>query len=210
MIKWVLVLAVVLNCSLRADVLFTETFDQGLTKRWAPREFEGTTTYQVVTEGENKVLRAVANQAASGLGAELSLKPGGKMTLSWRWKIDQIPPGGTDQKIESFDHTARLFVAFNTLIGPPRTINYVWANNVKKGARYDHPSSSRAKFIVLQAGNEKAGEWVSEERDLLADWRTLFGNGKIPEIVAIGLMTDSDGTRSKVTGFYDDISLRRE
>lgn len=210
MIKWVMLFAQLMIFSVRADVLFVENFDQGLTSRWAPREFEGFTTYQVVADGENKVLRAVANQAASGLGAELSLKPGGKMTFSWRWKIDQIPPGATDQKIDTFDHTARLFIAFKTLIGPPRTINYVWANNVKKGASYDHPSSSRAKFIVIQAGNEKAGEWISERRDLLADWRTLFGDGKIPEIVAIGLMTDSDGTRSKVTGFYDDISLSRE
>ncbi|MGZ8899498.1 MAG: DUF3047 domain-containing protein, partial [Limisphaerales bacterium] len=44
-------------------------------------------------------------------------------------------------------------------------------------------------------------------RDLSADWKTLFGSDDVPEIVGLGFMTDSDGTKTTVTGWYDDIEL---
>jgi len=38
----------------------------------------------------------------------------------------------------------------------------------------------------------------------------LFGEDDVPEIVGLGFMTDSDGTKSKVTGWYDDIRVEKE
>ncbi|MGN6387483.1 MAG: DUF3047 domain-containing protein, partial [Verrucomicrobiota bacterium] len=94
-------------------------------------------------------------------------------------------------------------------LGPPRSINYVWANRLPVGKTFHHPSSGRSRFIVLESGNGKAGQWLSEQRQVEADWKLLFGDDDVPEIVAIGLMTDSDGTGATVTGCYDDIVLRR-
>ena len=128
--------------------------------------------------------------------------------LKWRWRIDRVPPGGSDSDIKKFDHTGRVFVAFKTFIGPPRTINYVWANQTAVGKTFPHPNSGRSRFIVLRSGNGRAGEWIAEERDLAADWKLLFGEEKAPAVVGLGFMTDSDGTQSTVTGCYDDIELR--
>jgi hypothetical protein len=72
---------------------------------------------------------------------------------------------------------------------------------------FDHPSSSRSKFIVLESGNAKAGQWVTEGRNLTEDWKRLFKNDKPPKIVGLGVFTDSDGTRTSVTGWYDDIVI---
>ena len=107
----------------------------------------------------------------------------------------------------TFDHTARIFVAFDTFIGPPRTINYVWANQMGTNSVFDHPSSSRSKFIVVESGNEKAGQWLMEQRDLKKDWQRLFKSESMPKIVGVGVFTDSDGTRTSVTGWYDDIVI---
>jgi hypothetical protein len=184
-----------------------ENFEQGLRSVWKKVEFEGETKYTIIKEGTNAVLRGTAQSAATGLAVKFDgLEPNGA-TLSWRWKIDKIPQGGSDNKKSTFDHTARLFVALKTRIGPPRTINYVWANNVPAGKTFHHPSSGRARFIVLNSGNAGAGEWHTFKRDIAADWKTLFGNDDIPEIVGLGFMTDSDGTGSTVTGWYDDIEL---
>lgn len=191
-------------------VLFAENFESGLSKRWKKVEFTTDTGYAVTKEGTNRVLKAVAQQSASGLAARIDVTPEGQLLLRWRWKIDKIPPGGTDQNIKSFDHTARVFVAFKSFIGPPRTVNYVWGNNVKTGQTYHHPNSGRARFVVVQNGNKRAGEWIEESRDLLADWKLLFGKDEPPQIVGIGIMTDSDGTKSTVTGCYDDILLVRQ
>jgi hypothetical protein len=192
--------------NLRAVTLFSEHFEHGLTKRWEPLKFEGLTEYSIVKDSGNSVLQARADKSASGLGtkAEFAIKP--NTTFTWRWKLDKTPPGASDDTKRTFDHTARIFVAFKTTFGPPRTINYVWANKSAVGKTFHHPSSGRARFIVLESGDDKAGQWVKESRDLYADWKLLFGDDP-PNVVSIGLMTDSDGTASTVTGWYDDLQI---
>ncbi|MDX1951989.1 MAG: DUF3047 domain-containing protein [Verrucomicrobiota bacterium] len=188
---------------------FTEHFEGPLGKQWKPVKFEGLTEYRVMKEGTNSFLRAVSDGSASGLATEVKIKPSKDLKISWRWKLDKIPPGSSDDKIETFDHTVRLFVAFKTLVGPPRSINYVWGNSKRVGEMYHHPSSGRSRFIVLQAGNEKAGKWISEERNVWDDFKELFDGDEPPVIVGIGVMTDSDGTKSKVVGEYDAIVMER-
>jgi hypothetical protein len=102
-----------------------------------------------------------------------------------------------------------VFVAFDTFLGPPRTIQYVWANHAKVDSTFDHPSSSRAKFIVVESGNEKAGQWLIESRDLRNDYERVFKTRSVPKIVSIGVFTDSDGTHTSVTAWYDDIVIER-
>jgi hypothetical protein len=197
-------------CDNDAAVLFSEDFTQGLSKKWEPVKFEGRTDYTAPADDRdksNKVLQARAASSASGLGTKINIPLKPNTTLSWRWKIDKTPKGGSDDEKKTFDHTARLFVAFKTSIGPPRTINYVWANKTAVGKTFHHPSSGRARFIVLQNADAKANQWITEKRDVYADWKQLFGHDDPPNIVSIGLMTDSDGTGTTVNGWYDDIQI---
>lgn len=190
-----------------AQAAVREDFENWLRPEWKKVEFEGETEYSIEKEGTNLVLRGTARSAATGLALKLDeLEPKGA-TLSWRWKIDKIPPGGSDDKKKTFDHTARIFVAFKARLGPPRTINYVWANEVPVGRTFHHPSSGRSRFIVLNSGNEGAGKWHAFKRDIAKDWKLLFGNDDPPVIVGLGFMTDSDGTGATVTGWYDDFEL---
>jgi hypothetical protein len=199
--------ALIVCANIHAATLFSEDFEKGLTKRWEPVKFEGVTDYSIVKDGNNSALQARAASSASGLAAkaEFAVKP--NTTFTWRWKLDKTPPGASDDTKKTFDHTVRIFIAFKTSLGPPRTINYVWANKTAVGKTFHHPSSGRARFIVLESGNDKAGKWMKESRDLYADWKTVFGNDDPPNVVSVGLMTDSDGTASTVTGWYDDLLI---
>jgi hypothetical protein len=201
---------VFLHCSNFAGTFFSEDFEKGIGKRWEPVKFEGVTDYSTVKEEGGAVLQARANGVASGLGAKVNIPIKSGTNLSWRWKIDHTPKGGSEDEKKTFDHVARLFVAFKTMVGPPRTINYVWANHVAAGKTFHHPSSNRSRFIVLESGDAKAGRWIKYSRDLAADWKLLFGDDEAPNVVGIGLMTDSDGTKTTVTGFYDDLVISRK
>jgi len=190
-------------------ILFREDFEKSLGDRWKQVKFGELTDYRIVTENSNACLKATANSTASAFATKLEAQPAAGTTIRWRWKISSCPTNGSEDKLATFDHTARIFVAFDTFIGPPRTINYVWANEAKTNSVFDHPSSSRSKFIVLESGNGKAGQWVNEERDLAKDWQLLFKNEKIPKIVGLGVFTDSDGTKTLVTGWYDEIVIEK-
>jgi hypothetical protein len=61
-------------------------------------------------------------------------------------------------------------------------------------------------MVAVESGPEKVGQWISEERDILADYRRLFG-GEPAEIGAIAIMTDTDNTGSEATAWYGEITL---
>lgn len=187
--------------------LFFENFEAPLSNRWQQVKFEALTDYRVIKQETNQVLRAHSQQAASAFATQLELKPRPNLFFSWRWQIDRCPTNGSDTKTKTFDHTGRIFVAFDTFIGPPKVINYVWANHSASNTVFDHPLSSRAKFITLRTGNADAGRWWSETRSLSADWARLFPGEKMPKIVGIGVFTNSDGSEAPVQAWYDDIRL---
>jgi len=195
----------------KGTVIFHEGFTGPLSADWKPFKFSALTDYRTGMDGTNRCLIAHSPGTASGVAHAVTAAPQDRLILTWRWKIDRCPPGGTDTNgVDTFDHTARVFVAFKTFIGPPRSINYTWANQMAVGSTFLHPNSGRARFITVETGNAKAGQWLSESRDVTADWRRLFPDMDMPEPKAVGVITDSDGTRATVNGWYADIELRAE
>jgi Protein of unknown function (DUF3047) len=188
-------------------LLFSDHFENAIAGRWEQLKFGRPTEYFICHEANSNCLKAVADNTCSALMTKVQLEPRPRLIARWRWKIDQIPPNSTDHLARSFDHTARVIIAFDTFIGPPRTVNYVWANQVKIGDVFPHPKSGRAQMIALESGDNKAGQWISEERDVTADWHQLFGDKAMPSIVAVGVITDSESTGTKVTGYYQNIEL---
>jgi len=67
-------------------------------------------------------------------------------------------------------------------------------------------SSVLIVYLLVLAMNVQAGQWVAEERDLLADYRLMFGTD--PQAAnAIAIMTDTDNTGENVEAWYGEISL---
>jgi hypothetical protein len=191
-------------------VLFADHFQRGLAGRWVQQKFIfglAPTHYAVVADGTNYCLRAAATNSNSALMVKLNLKPPAHLLVRWRWKIDRTPPGASDRVVKDYDHAARLIIAFDTFIGPPRSIDYLWANTEPVGTAMPHPLMGRAQMLVVESGNARAGEWVTEERDVTADWRRLFPGKAMPKIVGIGVLTDTDSTHTTVTADYAGIEL---
>jgi Protein of unknown function (DUF3047) len=195
------------------QVLFAPDFSRGLSNRWANVSLYGArTAYSVQSEETNYFVHAAADNSCSALTMKLNLPaaPLKKITLRWRWRIATVVTNGSDISLKTFDHAARVFVAFDTLIGPPRTLNYFWANQEPVGILLDHPLTGRARDFVVESGNAKAGGWVAEERDVTADWKRAFPNKPMPKKIAVGMLTDGDSLGIKVAGDYADIRLTAE
>jgi len=203
-----LLLAFARQAAAAEKIFFAEDFARGLSNGWENVAFFKTPTdYQVVVEGTNTFVRGVAEKTCSALSRKLDLAPPAKLKLRWRWKIDGVNTNGSERDLKKFDHAARVFVAFDTLIGPPRTLNYLWADVEKPGTVLEHPKSGRAQIFVLESGDAKAGQWIGEERDVTADWQRVFPDKPMPKIVGLGVMTDSDSLGKKLTGDYADLQL---
>jgi hypothetical protein len=91
---------------------------------------------------------------------------------------------------------------------PPKTrsINYIWANRLPEGEFIPNSYYGNAVMLAVESGPEKVGLWVDERRDVLADYRTIFGE-EPPTAGAIAIMTDTDNTGESAVAYYDDIRL---
>lgn len=174
---------------------------------WEPKIFKGSTEYLLQQENGRTVVKAVSHAAASGMVRKIHFKPSTYRYLRWSWKIAHIIKGGDEKSKAGDDYAARLYVIFpGRYFWQMKAINYIWANRLPKGEYVSNPFASDAKMLAVESGNGKAGQWVAEERDLLADYRLMFGTDP-PAADAIAIMTDTDNTGGNAEAWYGEISL---
>lgn len=174
---------------------------------WEPKKFKGITEYRLVQENSRTVVKATSHAAASGLIKKLSFDPKKYRYLRWSWKVKQTIVGGDEQSKRGDDYAARIYIVFpGKYFWQMKAINYIWANKLQKGGSVSSPFAADSKMVAVESGSQKAGQWVTEEVDLLADYRRLFGENP-QEAEAIAIMTDTDNTGSSAEAWYGDITL---
>ena len=208
-----LVLLLLLGLSLGAmaagRILLIDDFEHGLNPGWQEKVFHGHTRYRVVAGEGGHVLRAESRDAASGLIFRIRYDPGRYPLLRWRWKVANVLPGGDAHKKSGDDYAARIYVIFPSwLPWRTRSLNYIWANRLPKGAHLPNPFFAGAVMIAVESGPRRTGRWVAEERNVDADYRRVFGE-KPPQVGAIAVMTDTDNTGGSAVAWYDDIEVAR-
>ena len=197
---------------------------------WLPLAFgddKGTTAYRVGQEGGRTCLMAEAQASSSGLLKLVDVDPGSFPLLRWSWWVRGPIQAGDLTKKEGDDFAARIFVNFrfdpsgaglltrlrHSLAGkrfggeaPGRSLVYVWGNRAPIGAVAPSAYTDEAVQFVIRSGEVGAGQWWTEERDLLRDFREAFGKAP-PSIVSIAVMTDADDTGGEALACYGDILL---
>lgn len=192
-----------------AEQLLIDDFERGLGAEWTVKTFKGATAYQVVIDNGNQVLRGDSRGAASGLVKKLDLDPRDYPFLSWRWKVAGTIPQGDERTKGGDDYAARVYVIFPHWFFPKtRTLNYIWANRLPQGTFLPNAFTGNAVMIALQSGPARAGQWLTERRNIIEDYRQAFGE-EPPRIGAIAVMTDTDNTGTAALGWYDDLVLSR-
>ena len=185
------------------------------------------TRYRVVRDGDGWVLKAESDAAASALYRPLDLDPLAYPRLTWRWKIENVLVKADARKREGDDYPARVYVAFRydparatawekTKYGayrlvygsypPVAVLNYIWDNRLPPGTALDNAYTDRARMIVVRSGQAEIGRWLTETRNVLDDYRRLFG-GEPPRIAGIAVMTDTDDTGERAVAWYDGLAF---
>ena len=116
--------------------------------------------------------------------------------LAWRWRVEGMVPGADLTDPERDDASMRVFVVFGEpgLMTRPRTLFYSWGGADPESRAFLSHVSDRIGVVVLRAGPEMAGRWISEARNLSADFRGVFGEEPSEPVTAVGIMIDTDQT----------------
>lgn len=178
--------------------------------------------------GQRTALIAKAASSASMLRAPVRMEPEalGRVDFSW-WVPALIAEADMAQR-DSDDSPVRLILAFEgdrskfsakdamvnelarLLTGeeiPYATLMYVWCNKRPVDSVIHSPRTDRIRKIVVESGAQGLQQWRSYERDIRADFTRAFGEPP-GALVAIGLMSDSDNTRSNAVAWYGPVALR--
>lgn len=70
-----------------------------------------------------------------------------------------------------------------------------------------NPLIDRIRMLVVDSGANRLGKWRSFRRNVLEDYRRAFGE-EPDDIVAVGVLTDSDNTQRTAHALYGDITFR--
>jgi len=138
--------------------------------------------------------------------ADLNVRSGddgaAKMCVSFDFDVANLPLG----------EQTRLSIA-RSRTGedvPTETLCYVWDNKLPRDTTLVNAFTKRQRFIVIQSGAERLGQWVAERRDVIADYRRVFADesgGKVPDIISVTISADADNTHGHGLAYFGDIAF---
>ncbi|HEX2966848.1 MAG TPA: DUF3047 domain-containing protein [Syntrophorhabdaceae bacterium] len=158
--------------------------------------------YCVRTEGDYVFLHADAVAAGVQIGVQQSWSLRNLPVLQWQWRAVLVPEGTNEREKNRNDSVLAVYVVFGHL---PfiNTIKYVWSDTLPAGTTFVSPTSGNTKIIVVRNGRSQINTWITERRDLLADYRQVFGDkDKDPIATGFVILTDSDNTGTHAIGDY--------
>jgi hypothetical protein len=143
--------------------------------------------------------------------------------VSWRWKA--VHSTIDTQEVEASGKLPGKYDDFPLKIGisilkkgsnKVREVAYVWSKALPEELMFKTETTiipgiwkMTWRRFVVEAGTENMGTWVSEVRDLYADYKKGYPGEERGKIVRVYLMTDSDNTESRTAGEYADLVFHR-
>lgn len=181
-------------------------FSQGDFAGWKTKVFSGTTVYVAEHSDGRMAVRAESHGTASGLYREVKVSLSQTPILHWTWKIENTLSGNDERTRAGDDYPARVYVIFSGGVAFWRTraINYVWSNRQPIDSHWLNAYTGNARMLAVESGDRPIGQWVTEQRDVRADYRRLFGE-EAANIDAVAIMSDTDNTGKSAVAWYGDI-----
>ena len=177
-------------------------------------------------DGRDTIAVSTAS-SVSMLRSKVRIEPAELGNVRFSWKVPQLIAGADMALRDADDSPVRVVLVFegdrsrfsardaalselaHTLTGekmPYATLMYVWCNKREPGTVIRSPRTGRVRKLVVQSGSQKLNEWLDYERNIRADFERAFGE-KPGALVGIGIMSDSDNTRSTARAWYGPVRL---
>lgn len=176
---------------------------------WSLKVWAGEPEVRLTEENQKLVFHLHSVGASVSVYKHIELPLGRLPILSWRWKVTKLPAEADARVSDRDDQAAALYVIFPRFPSflRSRAIGYIWENTLPPGTVMPSPSTSRVRYIVVRSGHQHLGTWFTEERDMLKDYRELFGE-EPPRVGGVSLMIDSDDTYSEAESFFTEIEAK--
>ncbi len=170
------------------------------------RGADNKTTYSVGSNENGNYLKAIADNAASGLGKEIKIDLNKTPFINITWKIEKDIPGIDETAKKGHDFAARVFVIKKTgaTALSNRAINYVFSSNQNVGSNSPSPYTKKSIDNVLATTKTNLNEWVTVKANVKEDFKK-FHDLDVNELDGIAIMSDTDNSKKKSITYYQNI-----
>ena len=189
---------------------FTETELSQLEVRKV-RSADNRTVYTVGSNENGNFLKAVADNAASGLGKEVKIDLNKTPFINITWKIEKDLPGIKENSKKGHDFAARVFAVKKTGATPlsNRAINYVFSSNNVIGFNSPSPYTKKSVDNVLASTKTNLDEWITVKANVKEDFKKFHGLD-VKELDGLAIMSDTDNSKMKAIAHYQNIYFSSE
>ena len=170
------------------------------------RGADNKTIYSVGSNENGNFLKAVADNAASGLGKEVKIDLNKTPFINITWKIEKDLQGINENSKKGHDYAARVFAVKKTGATPlsNRAINYVFSSNSEVGQSWPSPYTKKSIDNVLATTKDNLNEWVTVKANVKEDFRK-FHDLDVKELDGLAIMADTDNSKMKSISYFQNI-----
>ncbi|HSE94538.1 MAG TPA: DUF3047 domain-containing protein [Methylomirabilota bacterium] len=167
--------------------------------------------FTIVEDGGRKVLRLRSDGDSSNVSKEIKDKVKLRDTpiLEWSWKVVALPKGADLRRKETDDQAAQIYVTWPRFPEAVRSriIGYVWDTTAPAGLTVLSQKTSTVTYVVVRSGAAELGRWLTERRNVLEDFKRIYGEEpEDPSVVSVGV--DSDDVKGTAESFFGPIFFR--
>ena len=170
------------------------------------RGADNKTVYTVGSNENGNYLKAVADNAASGLGKEIKIDLNKTPFINITWKIEKDLQGINENSKKGHDFAARVFAVKKTGATPlsNRAINYVFSSNSAVGQSWPSPYTKKSIDNVLATTKDNLNVWVTVKANVKEDFKK-FHNLDVNELDGLAIMADTDNSKMKSISYFQNI-----
>ena len=193
----------------KADIVKIFEFTNSELSKLEVRKIRGAdnkTNYSVGSNENGNFLKAVADNAALGLGKEINIDLNKTPFINITWKVEKDLPGIKENTKIGHDFAARVFVIKKTGATPlsNRAINYVFSSNNEVGFSSPSPYTKKSIDNVLTSTKENLNEWITVKANVKNDFKK-FHDLDVNQLDGLAIMTDTDNSKMKAIAYYQNI-----
>ncbi len=185
------------------------------------------TKFSLMQMDGRDVVVASADASASMLRRPLRVEAPDLGKINFSWMVPDLITHADMALRQADDSPVRVVLAFEgdrskfsmknsmlselslTITGealPYATLMYVWCNTRPPGTVIINPRTDRVRKMVVESGAKGLSRWLNYDRNIRADFEKAFGEPP-GALVGLGIMTDTDNTRTKTRAWYGPLNL---
>lgn len=167
--------------------------------------------FRIATQGGRKAIQLKSANDSSTISKEVKVDVKTWPIVQWSWQVVTLPKGGDARKSATDDEAAQIYVTFPRFPSAVRSriISYIWDTTAPVGSIFKSEKTGLVTYVVVRSGPADLGKWLTESRNVLEDYKKIYGEAPAEDVGAISIAIDSNDTNSTAESYFGEIFFRK-